>query len=764
MSALLVRPEVFTDRIDSFGYEYLSFENRALKRGEEFRGQTAGRELAVVLLGGRCSVESPAGNWTNIGGRANVFAGRPFTLYLPIETSFRIVAESDCDLAFCYCRAEQRFPARLVTPEEVRVEIRGGGNATRQIHHMLTPEFPAQRLLVVEVYTPAGTGPAIRRINTTCTTRRRSGPGRNLLLPDRPPAEGLPCKVLLAGRRRRTSRCATGTGADPGGLPSGGGGPWLQRVLPECAGRLGAHDGGLRRSRLRVGARHLARAGSAAAVGEPSERIRACETRRESMATCRLTMAQALIGFLKNQFVERDGVESRFFAGCFGIFGHGNLAGRRPGPAGKPGLPLLPLPQRAGHGARRGGASPARRTGWRAFALHLLDRPRRHQHGHRRRPGDHQPHAGAAPARGHLRQQQRRAGAPAAGIRGTQDISVNDCFKPVSRYWDRINRPDQLICALPEAMRVLTSPAQTGAVTLALPQDVQTEAHDYPAGLFEKRVWHIPRPRADREALNAAAALIRQSRRPLIVAGGGVIYSEATEALAAFAARTGIPVGETQAGKGSLPFDHAAVPRRHRRRPARRAANLIAREADLVIGIGTRYSDFTTASKTAFQNPECDSSTSTWPSSMLKHDALPADGRCAHHAGRAARRPGGLPRGRRLCPPHRQAAGSEWDAEVERLYASRQGTASQPGRGHRRAEPRSWPRPTWWSTPPAAAPGDLHKLWRTSATRRATTSSTATPAWATRSPAAWGSRWPPPAREVYVIVGDGSYLMMSPRS
>jgi 5-deoxy-glucuronate isomerase len=156
MTDLLIHPERFTGRTDDFGYEYLSFETRAMPPGEEFRGETAGRELAVVLLGGRCSVESSEGKWANIGGRANVFEGRPYTLYLPVATSFRITAESACDLAFCYCRAEERFPARLVTPEEVRVEIRGGGNATRQIHHMLTPEFPAQRLLVVEVYTPAG--------------------------------------------------------------------------------------------------------------------------------------------------------------------------------------------------------------------------------------------------------------------------------------------------------------------------------------------------------------------------------------------------------------------------------------------------------------------------------------------------------------------------------------------------------------------------------------------------------------------------------
>ena len=134
----------------------------------------------------------------------------------------------------------------------------------------------------------------------------------------------------------------------------------------------------------------------------------------------------------------------------------------------------------------------------------------------------------------------------------TQDISVNDCFKPVSRYWDRITRPEQIITALPEAMRVLTSPADTGAVTLSLPQDIQAYAYDYPSEMFAKRVWQIPRNRPDREAISRAAEWIRESRQPIIVAGGGVHYSEANAALADFVAQTGIPVTETQAGKGAL--------------------------------------------------------------------------------------------------------------------------------------------------------------------------------------------------------------------
>jgi 3D-(3,5/4)-trihydroxycyclohexane-1,2-dione acylhydrolase (decyclizing) len=185
----------------------------------------------------------------------------------------------------------------------------------------------------------------------------------------------------------------------------------------------------------------------------------------------------------------------------------------------------------------------------------------------------------------------------------SQDISVNDCFKPVSRYWDRINRPDQLLTALPEAMRVLTSPAETGAVTLALPQDVQAEAFDYPAALFEPRVWTIARPRADRDRLQEAAQLIRASRRPLVIAGGGVIYSEATDALRRVVDATGIAVGETQAGKGALPDPHP-LSLGGIGATGTCAANLLARDADLVLVFGSRLSDFTTSSRTAFQHEQ----------------------------------------------------------------------------------------------------------------------------------------------------------------
>ena len=275
------------------------------------------------------------------------------------------------------------------------------------------------------------------------------------------------------------------------------------------------------------------------------------------MKTRRMTMAQALIQFLKNQYVERDGQQHAFFAGVLGIFGHGNVAGIGQALQQNPDFPyyLVRNEQSAVHMAAalcQGQQPPAR------LCLHLFDRARRHQHDYRRRRWPPSTACRCCCC--------RATSSPAATWRpclqqlespGTQDIGVNDCFKPVSRYWDRIYRPEQLITALPEVMRVLTSPSDCGAVTLALPQDVQTEAYDYPEELFRKRVWLIRRGQPDTESRSSARLRpSAQAAEPLIVAGGGVLMSEASQALDRFVAQTGIPVGETQAGKGSLAWDH----------------------------------------------------------------------------------------------------------------------------------------------------------------------------------------------------------------
>ncbi|HEY6547726.1 MAG TPA: thiamine pyrophosphate-binding protein, partial [Vicinamibacteria bacterium] len=319
------------------------------------------------------------------------------------------------------------------------------------------------------------------------------------------------------------------------------------------------------------------------------------------MSVRRLTMAQALVEFLAQQWTERDRVERRFFAGMLGIFGHGNVGG------------VGQALQQAGDRLRY---VPARNeqamvhvaAGYAKMANRLATWACTSSIG----PGATNMVTGAALATinrlpvlllpGDIFATRRAAPVlQQLESASSQDVSVNDCLRPVSRYWDRINRPEQLVSALLEAMRVLSSPADTGAVTLALPEDVQSEAFDYPEALFEKRVWRVRRPPPEPDLLARAAEWIRAAQRPLIVAGGGVLYSDAAPALRAFVRQTGIPVGETQAGKGALPYDDPAslgaigvtgTP----------GANILAREADLVVGIGTRYSDFTTASQSAFQD------------------------------------------------------------------------------------------------------------------------------------------------------------------
>src|SRR5207237_4945544 len=268
-------------------------------------------------------------------------------------------------------------------------------------------------------------------------------------------------------------------------------------------------------------------------------------------ATRRLTTAQAVIAYLQAQFVERDGVEQPFFAGCFGIFGHGNVAGI--------GQALQQMPDFRYYQSRNEQAQVHIAIGFAKMKNRLQTLACTSSIG----PGATNMLTGAATATinrlpvlllpGDIF--ARRNVAPVLQqleSEHSQDVSVNDCFKPVSRYWDRINRPEQLLTALPAAMRVLTSPAETGAVTLALPQDVQSDAFDYPEQLFERRVWHIQRTPPDAALLKRAIDWIGESKRPLLICGGGVLYSEACQALDAFVRQTGIPIAETQAGKGAL--------------------------------------------------------------------------------------------------------------------------------------------------------------------------------------------------------------------
>ncbi len=478
----------------------------------------------------------------------------------------------------------------------------------------------------------------------------------------------------------------------------------------------------------------------------------------KDMDTKKLTMGQAIVEFLQQQYVERDGNEGQFFAGMFGIFGHGNVAGI--------GQALHQYADSFRFYQTRNEQSMVHTAA--AFAK-MNNRLRAFACTTSIGPGATNMITGAAGATinrlpvlllpGDIF--STRLVAPVLQqleSPSSQDYSVNDCFKPISRYWDRINRPEQIITALPEAMRVLTSQAETGTVTLALPQDVQAEAYDYPSQLFEKRVYTIPRTRADAGLLNRAVAWIRESKRPLIIAGGGVIYSEATAELAAFVERTGIPVGETFAGKGSLSYNHpqnlgavgvTGTP----------GANVSAREADLVIAIGTRLSDFTTASKTAFQNPEVRFiGINVTEFDAYKHAALPlvADARVTLSELATA-----------VADYQVDAAyaaqiekyRAEWESEVDRLYHL--GHGPLPSQSEVIGVVNEFSRPEDVMVCAAGSmPGDLHKLWRT------------------RNPKQYhleygyscmgyeiagglGIKMADPSRDVYVMVGDGSYLMLA---
>lgn len=475
------------------------------------------------------------------------------------------------------------------------------------------------------------------------------------------------------------------------------------------------------------------------------------------MKTQRLTTAQALITFLQSQFVERDGNEWPFFAGVWGIFGHGNVAGVGQALQQTPGfryylarneqamvhtatayakmsnrLRAFACTSSIGPGATNMITGAATATINRLPVLLL--------------PGDIFARRNVAPVL-----QQLESG-------NTQDISVNDAFKPVSRYWDRINRPDQLPSALMEAMRVLTSPADTGAVTLALPQDVQAEAWDYPLELFEKRAWHIQRPLADRTLLARAVAWIRAAQKPFIIAGGGVIYSEAYEALARLVEQTGIPVGETMAGKGSLPWRH---PQNLEALGATGTpgANILAREADLVIAVGTRLSDFTTASKTAFQNPGVRFiNINVAEFDAYKHAALPlvADARVTLAELREALE------GYRVADVYSSRIASfkeQWAAEVERLFSRRQGPPVSQSEVIGIVNGFSRPEDVVVCAA-GSLPGDLHKLWRTQ-DPKGYHLEYGNSCMGYEIAGGLGVKMADPTREVYVMVGDGSYLMMS---
>ena len=467
-------------------------------------------------------------------------------------------------------------------------------------------------------------------------------------------------------------------------------------------------------------------------------------------------MAQALVRFLSSQYVERDGVEQRFFAGCWGIFGHGNVAGIGQALFERP--DLLPY-----HQARNEQSMLHTACGYARMRDRLATFACTSSIG----PGATNMLTGAALATVNRLPVLLLPGDVFASripdpvlqqleVPWRGDVSVNDAFQPVSRYWDRITRPEQLIPAALAALRVLTSPAETGAVTLALPQDVQVEAYEYPEEFLAKRVWHVERRRPDPAALARAVAAIRAARRPLIVAGGGVIYACATEALRRFVDETGIPVAETQAGKGALPYDHPAALGAIGA-TGNFAANRIALDADLVIGIGTRWSDFTTASKSLFAHPDVRFvNVNVAEVDAAKHGAVMmlADARAALEA------LAGL--GHRVEGAHRDECARlarAWDEEVSRLYSLNH--QPLPAQSEVIGAVNSFSSPTDVVVCAAGSmPGELHKLWRTR-DRKQYHVEYGYSCMGYEIAGALGVKMSDPAREVYSLVGDGSYLMLS---
>jgi 3D-(3,5/4)-trihydroxycyclohexane-1,2-dione acylhydrolase (decyclizing) len=482
--------------------------------------------------------------------------------------------------------------------------------------------------------------------------------------------------------------------------------------------------------------------------------------------TVRLTVAQAVVRFLARQHTERDGHRQRLFAGCLGIFGHGNVAGLgqallqaevdEPGALpyvlgrneqamvhtavgyarAKDRLQTWAVSTSVGPGATNMVTGAALATINRLPVLLL--------------PAD----TFATRAAGPLLQELERP--------DTGDVTVNDAFRPVSRYFDRIWRPEQLPGALLGAMRVLTDPAETGAVTLCFPQDVQAEAFDWPVALFEERTWHVGRPLPEPAALQRGVDVIRSARLPLIVAGGGVIYSDATAALDAFATATGIPVAQTQAGKGALPFDHpqsvGAIGS-----TGTTAANALAREADVVIGIGTRYQDFTTASRTAFSAPGVrfvNVNVASMDAAKHAGVTVQADAREALSALTGALAGWSVDEEYRTRSADLAAA---WEATVEAAYHPEVPSA---GEGDRLTQNEVIGLVNEVSAPrdvvvcaAGSMPGDLHKMWRVR-DRKGYHVEYGYSTMGYEIPGAIGIRMAAPDRDVFVMVGDGGYLMM----
>ncbi|MGV8865037.1 MAG: 3D-(3,5/4)-trihydroxycyclohexane-1,2-dione acylhydrolase (decyclizing), partial [Pseudomonas sp.] len=500
------------------------------------------------------------------------------------------------------------------------------------------------------------------------------------------------------------------------------------------------------------------------------------------MKTTRLTMAQALVKFLDNQYVEVDGVQSKFVAGIFTIFGHGNVLGIGQALEQDSGQLIVhqgrneqgmchaaigfakqnlrrkiyACSSSVGPGAANMLTAAATATANRIPLLLL--------------PGDVYASRQPDPVLQQIEQFHDLS------------ISTNDAFKAVSKYWDRINRPEQLMSAALNAMRVLTDPAETGAVTLALPQDVQAEAYDYPDSFLQKRVHRIDRRPASGAMLGDALALLKGKRKPLLVCGGGVRYSGAADALQAFAECFDIPFAETQAGKSAIVSAHP-LNLGGLGETGSLAANLLAKEADLIIGVGTRYSDFTTASKWLFQNPDVqflNLNVSAFDAQKLDGVQVLADAKVALEALTEALEESGY---HSAWGDQPQQARAQLEAEVDRLYAVEYQTQDFVPEINDHLDPavlrefieltgscltqsrvlgvlnQSLPSDAVIVAAAGSLPGDLQRAWRSTGVNTYHVEYGYS-CMGYEVNAALGVKLAEPQREVYALVGDGSYMML----
>ncbi|MGY4925014.1 3D-(3,5/4)-trihydroxycyclohexane-1,2-dione acylhydrolase (decyclizing) [Streptomyces sp. 900105755] len=477
-----------------------------------------------------------------------------------------------------------------------------------------------------------------------------------------------------------------------------------------------------------------------------------------SQPTTRLTVAQALVRFLSAQYTERDGVRHRLIAGTWGIFGHGNVAGI--GQALVEYSDVMPYHQgrneQAMVHAAVGHARQLDRLSAQAVTTSIG-------------PGATNLVTGAALATINrlpvllLPGDYFASHAPDPLLQQLEhpsefDVSVNDTLRPVSRYFDRITRPEALIPSALNAMRVLADPAETGAVTLALPQDVQAEAYDWPQEFFAERVWRVRRPAPDPVELADAVSAVRAAQRPLIVAGGGVHHSRAEDALRALVEATGIPVASTQAGKGSLRHDHPAD-LGGIGHTGTAVADDLARTADLVIGVGTRYTDFTTASGTLFQNPDVrflNLNITGFDAHKLAARTVVADARTALEAltgALSAYRVDGA------YEAEYRAGKERWDAVVEAAYRADDEDAVPTQTQVLGALDAVVGDDDVVINAAGSLPGDLHKLWRARSPRQYHLEYGYS-CMGYEIPAGIGVQQAAPDTVVWSLVGDGTYLMM----